>query len=36
MSIEKYPDFVKSCGYGSVTGICGANIVLPAHILPVY
>lgn len=22
---EKYPDFVKSTGYGTVTGLCGAN-----------
>lgn len=22
---EKYPDFVESTGYGSVTGLCGAN-----------
>lgn len=23
--MEKYPDFVQSCGYGDVQGICGAN-----------
>lgn len=22
---DKYPDFIKSTGYGSVTGLCGAN-----------
>ena len=24
-AIQEYPDFVSSCGYGDVQGICGAN-----------
>lgn len=24
-TVEKYPDFIKATGYGTVTGLCGAN-----------
>ena len=31
-----YPDFEKTCGYGSVTGIGGANCRCTAYVLPLY
>ena len=34
--MAEYPDFVETCGYGSVTGIGGANCRCTAFLLAFY
>lgn len=34
--MAEYPDFVGKCGYGSVTGIGGANCRCTAQLLAIY